>query len=139
MPRVASVVVSHPTAAMMFVAAVTGCAAPERGEHVFTRQNQAASALAMIAMDAEMRGSKETDQVYAAEARLSDACALLSEAAAQKMRGETLHIEFEMMVLNSLDECAAETKRSEQFIWRANPELAKFYLGEPPMILSAPH
>jgi uncharacterized protein YfcZ (UPF0381/DUF406 family) len=124
---------------MILATAIAGCSASERGEYVFTRQNQAASALAMIAMDAEMRGSSEIKDIYATETKLDKACALLTEAATQKMSGETMPIDFELMVWNSLDDCATETKNTEQFVWRANAEVAKFYLGDPPMVLTTPH
>lgn len=135
MPRVASVVMKHAVMAVIFSTALVGCTQSERGELVFTRQNQAANALATIIMEAEAQKSATAERLYDAESQLDDACSALREAATLKMSGQSVGLESEILILISLDYCAAETKRIERLIRRSDPAVARFYLGPAPVAL----
>jgi hypothetical protein len=99
------------------------------GEDVFTRQNQAASALATMAMDAETKDPSKADRLYKAESDLQDACGPLRDVASRQMTGEPVGFDSQFVVLVSLDRCATETRRVEDFIRLDNPSVARFYLG----------
>ena len=139
MRRVASVVMTRTAMVMIFFTALAGCSHSEHGEHVFTRQNQAASALATVIMEAEARESATVERLHDAESQLDDACRALREAAMQKMSGNSTGLESEILILISLDHCAAETKRIERLVRRSDPEIARFYLGPEPVVLRSSH
>lgn len=107
--------------------AVAACS--QSGERVFTRQNQAASALATMGMEAETRSPEKLDLIYAAETQLHEACEPLRTVASQRMTGEDVGIDTQFVALISLDRCETETSRVEGFIWTDNPTVARFYLG----------
>jgi len=102
-----------------------------QGEHVFTRQNQAASALATMGMEAEARNAANIELIYAAESQLYEACAPLRDVAFLRMSGEEVQLESELVAFVSLRPCEIETKRAETFIWSGDPNLARFYLQPP--------
>jgi len=106
---------------------VAACA--QSGEQVFTRQNQAASALATMGMEAESKSPEKLDRIYAAESQLHDACEPLRTVASRQMTGEDVGIDTQLVALISMDRCETETSRVEGFIWTDNPSVARFYLG----------
>jgi hypothetical protein len=128
MAYVASIATARLTAVMVLAGAIAGCAQAERGETVFVDQNKAAAALGTMLMEAEMQDPKQADRLYGVETTLAEACAPLRQAAQRKMADEEVGIELELMIFNSLDRCAAETKRVEQMVWETNPEVGRFYL-----------
>jgi hypothetical protein len=71
-------------------------------ETVFTRQNQAAAALAMTVMEAERRDPGETDVIYSAEEDPNDACASRQDVASRRMLDEPADIESAFLALLSL-------------------------------------
>lgn len=111
------------------VLAVAACA--QTGERVFTRQNQAASALATLGMEAETKSPRkiDLDMIYDAEDQLHEACAPLRKVASTRMMGRDVAIDTQLVALVSLDRCETETTRVEGFIWRASPTVARTYLG----------
>lgn len=126
--------VSRSTLAIAAIAAIGALAAcSNSGEQIFTRQNQAATALATMVMDAEAKGAPQSaakiDRIYAAESDLHEACAPLREMASQRMSGETVGFDAELIALVSLDRCEAETRRVEDFIRTDNPAVARAYLS----------
>ena len=131
MPRTALNAVSRPLFAMVVIGAVAGCS--NSGEKVFTRQNQAASALATMVMEAEAQSSPQStakvDRIYAAETQLHAACAPLREMASRRMTGETVGFDTELVAFVSLDRCETETRRVEEFIRKDNPAVARTYLS----------
>lgn len=135
MPRVASLVLARSAMAVIFFTALVGCSQTERGEQVFARQNQAASALATVIMESDERQAATVNRLHVAESQLHDACSALREAALLKMSGKTTGLESEILILMSLDHCAAETKRIERLVRRTDPEVARFYLGATPVSL----
>lgn len=128
MACVASTATTRWTAAMVLAGAIAGCAQVERGEAVFVDQNKAAAALGTMLMEAEMQDPRQADRLYGAETSLAEACAPLRQAAQRKMADEEVSFELELMIFNTLDQCAAETKRVEQMVWETNPEVGRFYL-----------
>lgn len=128
MPRLASKAVIRTVSAMALVMAAAACS---QGEHVFTRQNQAASALATMGMEAEARNAANIELIYAAESQLYEACAPLRDVAFLRMSGEEVQLESELVAFVSLRPCEIETKRAETFIWSGDPNLARFYLQPP--------
>jgi len=128
----------HVVMAVIFFTVLAGCSQSERGELVFTRQNQAASALATVVFDTEARNSGTTKRLYDAETQLDDACRPLREAASLKMSGKPVGFESEVKIFISLDQCAAETKRIENLVRRIDPEVANFYLGLSPVSRTFP-
>jgi len=127
MPRTALNAVSRSAMAFALTLAVSACS--ETGEKVFTRQNQAASALATMGMEAETSNPEKLDRIYATETQLHEACEPLRSIAAQRMGGEDVGIDTQLFALISLDRCAAETARVEDYIWVDNPTVARIYLG----------
>jgi hypothetical protein len=127
MPRIALHAVSRSTLALAVTASVAACS--YSGETVFTRQNQAASALATMGMEAEAKNSVNLDRIYAVETQLHEACAPLRDIASRRMIGEEVGIDSELEALVSLDRCAMETTRVESFIWRDDPVLARIFLS----------
>ncbi len=127
MTRTALSTASRSTITVMITALIAGCSS--MGEEIYTRQNQAASALATMEMEAEAKDPGKADRIYKAESDLHDACAPLREAASRRMTGESVGIDSQFVVLVSLDRCADETQRAEDFIRLDNPSLARFYLG----------
>ena len=131
MPRTALNAVSRPLFAMVVIGAIAGCS--NSGEKVFTRQNQAASALATMVMEAEAQSPTQSagkvDQIYAAENQLQDACAPLREMASRRMTGETVGFDTELVAFVTLDRCESETRRVEEFIRKDNPAIARTYLS----------
>jgi hypothetical protein len=103
---------------MAVIGAVAACS--NSGEKVFTRQNQAASALATMVMEAESqgpaKGAAKVDQIYAAENELHAACAPLREMASRRMTGESVGFDAELIAFASLGRCESETQRVEEFI-----------------------
>jgi hypothetical protein len=71
-------------------------------ETVFTRQNQAAAALAMTVMEAERRDPGETDVIYSAEEDLNGAYDSRQDVASRRMRDEPVGIEPAFLALLSL-------------------------------------
>jgi hypothetical protein len=98
-------------------------------EIIFTRQNQAAAALATMVMEAEQQASSEVDVIYSAEAGLDDACTSLRHVASRRMRGESVSMISELLALFSLSHCQSRTEQIEKFIWRKAPPIARFYFG----------
>ena len=135
MLRAASPVLVRPAMAVIFVIALAGCSQTERGEKVFARQNQAASALATVIMESDARETASVDRLHDAESELHEACSALREAALLKMKGKSTGLGSEILILISLDHCAAETSRIEQLVRRTDPEVARFYLGATPVTL----
>lgn len=131
MRRLVSVVKRPIVLAIVLFAMLAGCAQSDRGERIFTRQNRAAAALATVILEVEKKTPHRTEPLYDSESRLDEACAGLREAALRMMNGEPVGPRSKMRALASLDECAAETKRIERLVRRANPEVARFYLGPP--------
>ena len=123
--------VSRSTLAIAAIGALAACS--NSGEQIFTRQNQAATALATMVMDAEAKGAPQSaakiDRIYAAESDLHEACAPLREMASQRMSGETVGLDAELVALVSLDRCEDETRRIEEFIRTDNPAVARAYLS----------
>ena len=123
--------VSRSTLAIAAIGALAACS--NSGEQVFMRQNQAATALATMVMDAEAKGAPQSaakiDRIYAAESDLHEACAPLREMASQRMSGETVGLDAELVALVSLDRCEDETRRIEEFIRTDNPAVARAYLS----------
>lgn len=99
------------------------------GETVFTRQNQAASALATMGMEAEAKNPFRLDRIYAAETQLHDACAPLRDVASRRMSGQDVGLDTQLVAFVSLDRCATETSRVETFIWQDDPTVARLYLA----------
>ena len=99
------------------------------GETVFTRQNQAASALATMGMEAEAKNPLRLDRIYAAETQLHDACAPLRDVASRRMSGQDVGLDTQLVAFVSLDRCATETSRVETFIWQDDPTVARLYLA----------
>lgn len=114
------------SAAMLAVAACS-----QSGERVFTRQNQAASALATLGMEAETKSPRkfDLDLIYDAEDQLHEACAPLRKVASTRMSGQEVGFDTQLVALASLDRCETETTRVEGFIWKASPTVARTYLG----------
>jgi len=127
MPRIALKAVSSSTFALVVTLVVAACS--QSGEHVFTRQNKAASALATMGMDAEAKNSVKLDMIYEAETQLHEACAPLRNVASRRMGGEVVGLDAELVALVSLDQCATTTQQVETFIWQGDPNVARFYLG----------
>ncbi len=127
MTRTALNTASRSTITMMITALIAGCSS--MGEQVYTRQNQAASALATMEMEAETKDPGKADRISKAESDLHEACAPLRDVASRQMTGESVGIDSKLVVLVSLDRCASETRRAEDFIRLDNPSLANFYLG----------
>ena len=98
-------------------------------ERVFTRQNQAAAALATMLMETELQDPGEVDVIYSAEADLDEACASLRDVASRRMRGEPVSISSGLLALFSLSHCQSKTEQIENFIWREAPPIARFYFG----------
>jgi hypothetical protein len=98
------------------------------GETVFTRQNQAASALATMGMEAEAKNPLRLDKIYAAETQLHDACAPLRDVASRRMSGQDVGLDTQLVAFVSLDRCESETSRIETFIWQDDPTVARLYL-----------
>ena len=126
MPRYALKAVSRTAFAMALALAAGACS---QGEQVFTRQNQAASALATMGMEAETKNAVSLDLIYAAETDLHEACAPLRHVAAQRMSGEDVGLDTQLVALVSMSRCETETRRVESFIWSGDPNIAKFYLA----------
>ena len=126
MPRYAMKAVSRTAFAMALALAAGACS---QGEHVFTRQNQAASALATMGMEAEAKNATGLDKIYAAEMELHEACAPLRDVAARRMSGESVGLDTQLVALVSMSRCETETQRVESFIWSGDPNVAKFYLA----------
>lgn len=114
---------------LFVTATLTVAACAQSGERVFTRQNQAASALATMSMEAETRSPEKLDLIYDAESKLHDACEPLRTVASRQMTGEDVGIDTQFVALISLDRCEDETARAEGFIWTDNPAVARTYLG----------
>ena len=129
MPRTALSTVSRTTITIMGTALLAACSST--GEQVFTRQNQAASALATMVMEAEAQNPTQVDKLYAAEAQLHEACAPLRDMASRRMAGEQVGFDSKLVVFASLDRCASETKKVEEFIWLDNPSFARTHFGQP--------
>ena len=125
MPRYALKAVIRTASA---AALAIGASACSQGEHVFTRQNQAASALATMGMEAEAKNAVNLDMIYAAETQLHEACAPLRDVASRRMSGEEVGLDVQLVALVSLSRCESETQRAESFIWEGDPKVAKFYL-----------
>jgi hypothetical protein len=125
MPRTALKAVSRTAFATAIALAAGACS---QGEHVFTRQNQAASALAIMGMAAEAKNDVKLDLIYAAETKLHEACAPLREVASRRMSGDDVGFDIQLVALASLSRCESETQRVESFIWRGDPNVARFYL-----------
>lgn len=125
MPDKALKAVSRTAFAMALALAATACS---QGEHVFTRQNQAASALATMGMEAEAKNDVKLDLIYDAETQLHEACAPLRDVASRRMSGEDVGLDIQLVALVSLNRCETETQRVESFIWSGDPNVAKFYL-----------
>lgn len=125
MPQKALKAVSRTAFVMALALAATACS---QGEHVFTRQNQAASALATMGMEAEAKNDVKLDLIYAAETQLHEACAPLRTVASRRMSGEDVGLDAQLVALVSLSRCETETQRVENFIWNGDPNVAKFYL-----------
>ena len=130
MPRIALNAVSRLALALAATVAVAACT--QSGEKIFTRQNQAASALATMGMEAETGDPDKLELIYAAETQLHEACEPLRSVASSRMSGETVGIDSELVALISLDRCATETTLVEDFIWLGNPTVARVYLGVRP-------
>ena len=101
-------------------------------ETVFAHQNQAAAALATMAIESEAQNSIKLDTIYAAETQLHDACAPLRTVASRRINGEVAGIKSELLAMFSLDRCATETDQIERFIWLEAPPIARLYLGPAP-------
>ena len=127
MPRTALNAVSRSVFATVFIGAVAACS--NSGEKVFMRQNQAASALATMVMEAEAQSPAKVDKIYAAENELHAACAPLREMASQRMAGEWVGLDTQFVAYTSLDRCESETRRVEEFIRKDNPAVARTYLS----------
>lgn len=128
MPRsIALKAVSRSSLAILVLGAVAACG--NSGEKVFMRQNQAATALATMVMEAETQSPAKVDKIYAAESELHAACAPLREMASQRMAGEWVGLDTQFVAYTSLDRCEAETQRIEEFIRFDNPTVARTYLS----------
>jgi len=127
MPRMTRNAVSRSFLALAATALLGACG--HSGETVFTRQNQAASALATMGMEAESKNPVKLDMIYAAETQLHEACAPLRDVASRRMGGEHVGLDTELVAFVSLDRCATETTRVESFIWHDSPAVARFYLS----------
>lgn len=115
--------ISRSSLAVLFAAALASCSGA--GEEIFTRQNQAASTLATMVMEAEVKSPAAVDRLYEAETQLDEACAPLREIASRRMTGETVGLDSHLFALVSLDRCDAETARIEEFIRLGNPTVAR--------------
>jgi hypothetical protein len=113
--------------AILIATVVASCGGT--GEKVFTRQNQAASALATMVMDAEAKSPAAVDGLYEAESQLHEACAPLREIASRRMTGETVGLDTHLIALVSMDRCESETTRIEEFIRLGNPTVASGFLS----------
>jgi hypothetical protein len=125
MPRRTLKAVIRTASATALALAAGACS---QGEHVFTRQNQAASALATMGMEAEAKNAVNLDMIYAAETQLHEACAPLRDVASRRMSGEEVGLDIQLVALVSMSRCESETQRVESFIWQGDPNVAKFYL-----------
>ena len=128
MACVASIVTARRAAALVLVGMIASCAQAERGESVFIGQNKAAAALGSMLMEAEMQDPNKAERLYDAETTLAEACAPLRKAAQQKMAGKDVGFELQHLIFNSLDHCAAATKRVENLVWETDPAVGRFYL-----------
>jgi hypothetical protein len=129
MPRLAMTAVNRTvSAAILAMALAVSLGACSQGERVFTRQNQAASALATMGMEAEAANALNLDLIYAAEEQLFQACAPLRDVASRRMSGEDVGIDTHLVAFVSLTYCESETERAETFIRTGDPNLAGFYL-----------
>jgi hypothetical protein len=111
-------------------ATVSACAYST--EAVFTRQNQAAAALAMMGIEAEAQKLVKLDMIYAAETQLHEACAPLRSVASRRMNGEAVGIGSELQAMLTLGRCATRTDEVESFIRLEAPPVARLYLGPNP-------
>ncbi len=98
-------------------------------ETVFTRQNQAAAALAMMGIEAEAQNLANLDMIYAAETQLHEACAPLRTVALRQINGEAAGIGPALRAMFTLDRCATKTDEVESFIRLEAPPIARLYLG----------
>lgn len=112
---------------MIFIGSVSACGSS--GEKVFMRQNQAASALATMVMEAETQSPTKVDEIYAVESQLHDACAPLREMASRRMTGESVGLDAELVAFASIERCKSETERVEKFIRVDNPGIARAFLS----------
>jgi hypothetical protein len=119
--------ISRSSFAILIAAVVASCGGT--GEKIFTRQNQAASALATMAMEAEVKSPAAVDSLYEAESQLHEACAPLREIASRRMSGETVGLESHLIALVSLDRCESETTRIEDFIRLGSPTVARAFVS----------
>jgi hypothetical protein len=107
-------------------AAIVACSySPET---VFIHQNQAAAALATMAIEAELQGSSKLEMIYSAESELHENCAPLRDVASRRMRGESVSIDSELLAIFSLSGCERKMDQIEKFIWLEAPPVASFYL-----------
>lgn len=128
MPRKAlNAVSSIVTVGISATVLLSGCT--HSGEMVFSRQNKVASALATMSMEAEAKNSPNIEMIYAAEDQLHAACAPLRDVASQRMSGETVAMDAELVAFISLDRCSVETRRVESLILNGDPAVARIYLG----------
>ena len=51
--------------------------------------------------------------------------------ASRRMAGEQVGFDSKLVVFASLDRCASETKKAEEFIWLDNPSFARTHFGQP--------
>ena len=94
MTRTALSTASRSTITVMITALIAGCSS--MGEEIYTRQNQAASALATMEMEAEAKDPGKADRIYKAELDLHEACAPLREVASRRMTGESVGIDSQV-------------------------------------------
>lgn len=111
-------------------ATVSACAYST--EAVFTRQNQAAAALAMMGIEAEAQKLVKLDMIYAMETQLHEACAPLRTVASRRINGEVVGIGSELRAMFALGRCATRTDEVESFIRLEAPPVARLYLGPKP-------
>lgn len=115
--------------ALLLGVAATVSACAYSIENVFTRQNQAAAALAMMGIEAEAQNLPKLDMIYAAEAQLHEACAPLRTIALRRINGESTGIDSELLAMFTLGRCTTKTDEVESFIRLEAPPIARLYLG----------
>lgn len=121
----------RPTAALLLVALVGGCAVQDRAEALYYRQHRVAAALAESIVAAEPEDPVLTDRLYDAEDALNGACAALREAGYRRFNGEDIGDDLRWQIVDSLDACAAQADRTAALLRRVDPAVAGFYLDTP--------
>lgn len=102
----------------------------EHSENIFAYQNQVSAALAQSIQTVEMNGNPVSDDLYDLEEQINKACEPVQAVGFLESQGEQASTLLRLTAMNSLADCRDTAAKVEYYVWLADREAARAFLGD---------